>query len=150
METLNMVRVCDLKYILLPGSWKGVKKIMQKMMWYSPLPIMKIWQCGSEMLLLPSFFFFSLKHWKTIPKLWWSLPVVHSPSSRVDNPLHTQGAAPPAVVRLCSRMLTVFIRCLQPILCAYTVCCSAEYRGPRLAKQFQKKNSCAGELPVGA
>lgn len=36
------------------------------------------------------------------------------------------------------------------LCCAYTVCCSSEYRGPWLAKQFWKEDSCASKLQVSA
>lgn len=37
-----------------------------------------------------NFLKFFLKHWNIIPKLWWSLPVVHFSSSWVENPLCIQ------------------------------------------------------------
>lgn len=92
-----MVCACDLKYMLLPGSWKVTYSWVCKRWWGTTC------------------FFFS-KHWNTIPKLW-SLTIIHPSSSWVDSLLHM----PTAVVWLCSSMETVLIRCLHVILCIYSV-----------------------------
>lgn len=46
---------------------------------------------GNERGVIVAIFFFFLKQWNTITKLWWGLPAVHRPSSCVGNALHARG-----------------------------------------------------------
>lgn len=142
METLNMVCACDLKYMLLPGSRKVTYPWVCKRWW----DITRYWwwkaDDGEERCCCCHHGFFFLKHWNTIPKLWWSLPIP---------------AAGWTVFYIHLQQWYGFVaawkQCLSDackLCCAYTVCCSSEYRGPWLAKQFQKEDSSASELRVRA
>lgn len=81
--------VCDLRCVLLPGSWKVAYPWICKRWW--DITLYRLRKSGNEKKLLLSYlFFFFLKHGNTITNHFWGLPAVHSPSSWVGTP---QGAA---------------------------------------------------------
>ena len=104
----------------LPGSWEVAYPWVRKRWW--DIALYRLWKSGNGeesywRCYCCHIFFSFFKHWNTVSKLWWSLPVFHPFSSWMGNLLQTQGAAHTTVVWLCSRTRTVFSRCLQVTLC---------------------------------
>lgn len=67
--------VCDLRCVLLPGTWKVAYPWICKRWW--DVTLYWLGKSGNERKVIVVVFVFFLKHWNTITKLCWVFPAVH-------------------------------------------------------------------------